>query len=270
MAQLNILVGNQGSGKSTFLKYMCEQAWSQGKRRSLIIDPGEAAAYGDYPFIKVDDIPKYREKAKGPKIRRISSIIDKKKLIATIFGFDFEANDIDKKRAFLNGMLVMEDAASYLNSSMTEKLREAIKSFKQNGLTLVVCYHSIEEVSTELLRLNPHHLIVKRTNDRNVFSQIPKGRKLGNWRGVMEAYYRAKFMGLSAQEIARDIPSDDLVLIGKDLDLATKYGAMPDRDLTPALRLEVAKLICKWVNQFADDKTKKFGKYYYEYVKLRD
>jgi hypothetical protein len=44
-----------------------------------------------------------------------------------------------------------------------------------------------------------------------------------------------------ASEIASMIPPDDLVQIGKDLDMAEKFGApssglrtgMPDRDLTP-------------------------------------
>jgi ABC-type multidrug transport system ATPase subunit len=76
---------------------------------------------------------------------------------------------------------------------MTEKLREAIKSFKQNGLTLIVCYHSIEEISTELIRLYPHHIFVKRTGDKHAFSQISKARKLGNYYGLMQAYYRPKF-----------------------------------------------------------------------------
>lgn len=271
MAQLNILVGQQGCGKSTFLKKLADSIWVDAQRRTLIIDPGEASAYASYPFIKVEEIPGFRNANDGA-IKRISSVINKKRLIAVIFGFDFEANDIDKSRAFLNGNLFMEDAASYINSSMTEQLLEAIKSFKQNGLTLVLCYHSISEISSQVLDLAPHHIFVKKTNDDNVFSRIRKARKLGNYHELMKAFYTAKFKGLDGKDIAQIIPPDDLIQIGKDLDLAAKHGAMPDKDLTPEDRVTIGSMLCEFANgkkKLSTDAKAK-GKYHTEYVHLRD
>jgi hypothetical protein len=115
--------GIKRNAKRVAEKYL-DSIWVKSQRRTLIIDPGEAAAYSAYPFIKVEDIPKFRDASDGA-IKRISSVINKKELIATIFGFDFEANDIDKKRAFLNGCLILEDAASYMNSSPSSSSRQA-------------------------------------------------------------------------------------------------------------------------------------------------
>jgi len=236
MSQLTLLIGRKGSGKSTTFCGMAQAL----TRPSVIIDPGQAKVYSEagIGFIKPEEIRFFRGE---PKIVRISNIINKKQLVAQLFGFDLERGKIHKSRAFRNGNLFMEDAASYINSNMTETLRECIKSFKQFGLNLFLSYHSIDEISPDILRLSPDKCIFKKTGDsEKVFSKISKTKSFANYQGAMEAFYQAQFFGLTPDEILKQtrpfLPS-----IAKDLYYTTSLQS-----------LDKEKAFCKHLSKLAN------------------
>ncbi|MEL6673540.1 MAG: ATP-binding protein [Bacteroidota bacterium] len=236
MSQLTLLIGRKGSGKSTTF---CEIAQYM-KRRTLIIDPGQARAYTDagIGFITTKEIPAFD--GYEAKIKRISNVINKKQLVAQIFGFDLETNSISRSRAFLNGNLIMEDAASYVNSSMTEALRECVKAFKQYGLNLFLSYHSLDEISPDILRLSPDKAIFKKSGEtEKVFSRIRKARSFSNYEGAMRAYYQAQYFGLTPEEIFQQ---SRRFLKGIAQDLYYEKPLATEKD---------QKAFCKFLSKFA-------------------
>jgi energy-coupling factor transporter ATP-binding protein EcfA2 len=250
MSKLVLLIGRQGSGKSTTF---CRLAESLADR-SLIIDPGHAKAYANHGFLRVEEVPAFQDASQG-KIKRVYEPFDKNEVIASIFGYDFETKQINRRKAFLNGNLFMEDAGSYIDSNLNRKLKACIKAFKQYGLNLYLSYHSIDEVSPDILRLDPHVLILKKTGDLNVFSQIRKARHFGNYQQVLRAFYKAKFAGLDAREIGDAMPEDELQAVARDLQLEG----------------DPAKEICRHANGKLrlTKKDKEQGKYAEEWIILR-
>lgn len=234
MSLLTVIIGKKGSGKSTLIASIAEAMIHP----SLIIDPGRAAIYREKGFqaIKVEDIHNHRT-----GVRRISHVINKKKLIAHIFGFDFELGDIDMTKAFLNGNLFCEDAASYVNANLTEDVRESVKSMKQYGLNLFLSYHKIGEISPEVLTLGVDRGIFLKTGDSTkVYSRIKKTESFQNYEGGKRAYYKAQFFGMTAQEIF-DMHRAFLRPIAKDL-----YQPWTNE-----------KAFAQWLCAFANDLPKK-------------
>lgn len=258
---LTVLVGRQGSGKSTEFARLAEQL----RHTSLILDPGGAQAYRDYQQVGHDYVYRVPRGATG-RIYRLVDTGDRLAEIGAVFGYHQEERRIIKPRAFLNGNLFLEDAGAYLDSNLKRQVRAAIKSFKQYGLNLYLSYHSIEEISTEILRLQPHVMILKKTGDSHVFGGIAKARKFDNYNQVMEAFYRAKFMGLTASDIFDQLPPGDAWDITKELRLSTK---------TSNGNISEGKELCAQLSKWANGKTtltqeeKTAGKYHAEYVRLR-
>ncbi len=214
MSNLTLVIGRKGSGKSSTILEIAQGL----SRPSLIVDPGRAKVYTEagIGFIDPDQIPDFSRQKKGfGRIARISDIIDKKALMAQIFGFQADGH-INRAKAFLNGNLFLEDAGSYINSNTTEKVLECVKAFKQYGLNLYLSYHAIDEISQDILRLQPDFLIFKKTGDEPVWSKISKTKKFPNQRNAMKTFYMAAVYGMTPQEIVENY---DVYLadIAKDL-----------------------------------------------------
>ncbi|MEM6342550.1 MAG: hypothetical protein AAF927_01675 [Bacteroidota bacterium] len=244
MSQLVMVYGKKETGKSTTIAQLAMAL----RRKTLIIDPGEAPVYREYGFKKIDprEVLAFSrtpesELTGSSKVRRISNIVNKKQLVARVFGFDLERDQVDIRRGLINANIIFEDAASYINSYMSQNLLECIKGMKQRGLNLVLTYHSISETSEQLMRLSPDKLIFKKTGDKmKVFSKIKKTEFFDRYDAAAEAYYKAQFYGLYPDEILASIKRH---VKGVAFDLDYKKPLHTD-----AQKSSFAKWLCAYAN----------------------
>lgn len=266
---LILLIGRQGTGKSTSFARIARKL----KHPCLILDPGGAQSYKDFPAIHHSQIASKLKTEDLGKIVRLQDTGDRVAEIDSVYGYDPETQRIWKNRAFINGNLFLEDAGAYLDSNLKRQVKSAIKSFKQYGQNLYLSYHSLDEISTDILRLQPHVIILKKTGDKHVFSQIAKTKKLDNYNQLLQSFYKAKFKGLSDKDIFEQLPPDDFLQIALDLRISieklkisrsTKY-------LTEAQAKAIAKELCRFSNGKLKitSKEKEAGKYHEEWVQLR-
>lgn len=248
MSRLCLIIGMKETGKSTTIATMVKRL----SRKTLIIDPGEATVYQDFGYqpITLEAIPNFSHTLDADlpgveKIRRISNVVNKKKLIAGIFGVRENTDKIYKGRAFVNGNLVLEDAAGYINHHMPENLIGCIKGMKQYGLNLILAYHSISEIPEGIMSLQPDLVIFKKTGDlEKIFTKIQKTKHFRQRRDAMKAYYQAMFFGLTPVEIY-DNYLEYLPAIKRELRYAPP--------MQMANKKEVMKFT-KWLSTFAHNR----------------
>lgn len=239
-----MVYGKKETGKSTTIAQLAMAL----KRKTLIIDPGEAPVYRAYGFEKIDPSQVLAfsrtpdsELSGAKRVRRISNIVNKKQLVAKVFGFDLDKDQVDIRRGLINANIIFEDAASYINSHMTQNLLECIKGMKQRGLNLILTYHSISETSEQLMRLMPDKLLFKKTGDKiKVFSKINKTEFFDRYDAAAEAYYKAQFYGLYPREILASVKRH---MKGIAYDLEYKKPINTD-----AQKLAFAKWLCQYAN----------------------
>ena len=271
MSKLSVLIGAFGTGKSTTFAEIAKSV----KGKCLILDPGAAPAYASFPQMPAQNAWKFQNPSSQGKIWRIEDTGDRSMELGYVFGYDPETKKKLKSKAYLNGNLFLEDAGAYLDSNINRAMRTSVKAFKQHGLNLFLSYHSIDEISAEVLRMSPSILFIKKTGDVPVFSQISKARKLGNYNKVMEGYYKARFRGLGPNEIYEALPYEALFDVARDLKINIKELGIkgnPRRDMiAKAECLKLTKALCKFANgKIKISKSEKeIGKYHTETIILR-
>ncbi|MEO0473452.1 MAG: hypothetical protein AAF206_27820 [Bacteroidota bacterium] len=212
MSSICLLIGKQRTGKSTTFAKIAREV--SGK--CLILDPGENKAFQEFPVMPATNAWKFNNPNRQGKIWRIEDSGKQMDQIEAVFGFDQEGN-YNKRRAYLNGNLFLEDAGAYIDSNLKRGVINTIKKIKQHGLNLFLSYHTISEISPQLIKMGPRVLILKKTKDKDVFSHISKAKELGSYQKVMQAYYRVKFYGMTEQEIADEMDLEYLFGIARDL-----------------------------------------------------
>ena len=271
MSKLSVLIGAFGTGKSTTFAEVAKSI----KGKCLILDPGGAPAYASFPQMPAQNAWRFQNPKSQGKIWRIEDTGDRSFELGCVFGYDPESQRTSKTRAYLNGNLFLEDAGAYLDSNLKRTIKTSVKAFKQHGLNLFLSYHSIDEISTDVLRMSPSILFLKKTGDVPVFSQISKARKLGNYNKVMEGYYKARFRGMSPNEIYEALPYEALFDIARDLKISIRELGIkgnPRRDMISKPDcLKLAKQLCKFSNgKIKIGKgEKETGRYHTETIILR-
>lgn len=269
MSNLTLLIGGFSTGKSTTFARLMKEI--QGK--CLVLDPGGAPAYADFPELPAANAWKYVDATRQGKTWRIQDTGDRSREISLVFGYNPETKIYSKGRAYLNGNLFLEDAGAYLDSNLTREVKSRVKAMKQHGLNLFLSYHSIDEISTDVLRMSPSIIMLKKTGDVNVFSDIEKVKKLGNYSLVMQAFYRAKFRGLSPRAVVDQLPPEDLFSVCRDLRIPNPSKLNPRRDIIPEKDcLNLATALSRWANSGktkVSEKEREAGMYYTETVILR-
>ena len=258
-------------GKSTTFALIARQV----KGKCLILDPGGAPAYAEFPEMAAENAYKFVNPSSQGKIWRIQDTGDRIHEISCVFGFHPPTQRISKQYAYLNGNLFLEDAGAYLDSNLKRAIKANIKAMKQHGLNLYLSYHSIDEISTDVLCMSPSILILKKTGDVHVFSGITKAKKLSNYNKVLEAFYRAKFKGLDANAIFDLLPYEDLFAVAQDLRIVPKSLGINGNPRKELLKkedcLKRTRHLAKWANGKIrlSAKEKKTGEYHTEVITLR-
>ncbi|MEL7196642.1 MAG: hypothetical protein AAFO96_29760, partial [Bacteroidota bacterium] len=230
---------------------------------SLIFDVGGSTAYTSFPTI--DPAIAHKHKGQNGKIYKIAGLGDMTEAVLKVYGFG-ELEKPNKAQAFINGNLFLEDAHSYLDSSLGRHMRGIIKATKQHGLNLFISYHSLDEVSDAILKMGITSITFKKTMDELPLSRIPKIKKRfsSNYGDVMEAFYKALLKGYDAPRIAK-FSNEAILGIARDLgreDLSTK---------TPKERAQLIQFLVRYGNGKLrlTAKEKEEGMFFHQTVMLR-
>ena len=268
MSNLVLLVGAFSTGKSTTFHSLMQKI--EGK--CLILDPGSAEPYKSYPEIAPEHAWKFTGQNGQGRIYRVQDGGDPAREISLVFGYNPETHIYSKSRAYLNGNLFLEDAGAYLDSNLSRAARKQIKGIKQHGLNMYLSYHSIDEISKEVLRMKPTVIMLKKTGDGHVFSRITKAKDLDNYNQVLQAFYKCKFRGLDKKDIVDQLPAEDLFSVARDLRIDHGVKGNPKRDIIKyQFCLKIGDLISHWANgtKRITKAMKEAGKYHTETVLLR-
>ncbi|MCI4668934.1 MAG: hypothetical protein MRZ79_12445 [Bacteroidia bacterium] len=270
MSNITLIIGRMKSGKSTTIKEIVDGL----KDKSLILNPGDAKAFKDFPFIKADQAHAYTDVFLQGKAYQLEFSGNPIRDISEVFGWREEDGKVDKSRAFLNGNLILEDAGAYLDSNLPRGVKSAIKAVKQHGLNLFLSYHSLSEISKTVLEMSPSVLILKKTGDSASFSSLPeKIKSLGQRALICDAFYRVRFKGLTVQEIKNSYLPNEFLDVIKEMRIQLKElrGIRRNDYIEDKLLDLIAKAICKKVNGKIrlSDKERIAGQYYYESLILR-
>ncbi|HQN16664.1 MAG TPA: hypothetical protein PLB59_09700 [Bacteroidales bacterium] len=129
-SELNVLVGFNGTGKSTLIQKFIDIEIQKRKGRALIVVP-DPIEWRQYPEINLDDPACFRKMSCPHKIIYEPGIIER---IA------------DKYDGFLNGLLVFDDCRSYTKANIQEALRTLIIRRRQRSHDIIAAGHGITEI----------------------------------------------------------------------------------------------------------------------------
>jgi len=139
---LPIIVGYTGAGKTTYLEKLTKKY-----ARVLIVTP-HSGEWLQFPDIDIN-IRKYHQFEGIRRVQASSGVV----------------SEINREPDFFrNGLLVLDDARHYVNSTVEKSLEQILISRKQRGLDVVAAAHGLT-VIPPLFFLYVSHFVMFKTQD---------------------------------------------------------------------------------------------------------
>ncbi|MEO1417533.1 MAG: hypothetical protein AAFW00_19775 [Bacteroidota bacterium] len=234
---LCVAVGKRGSGKSSAFREIADR---YKNRPCLILDAGGAKAYRDIPTIPLNSMHYLNEPNKlGNNVYKIPSMGNLGDCFLMAFGFRYDGKKwvYHENLCLQNIALFAEDARTYIDRNPSRNVEQCLKAIKQRNIFLYLSYHSLSEIPPAIIKLNPDALLLKKTQDKPIFRNIPNTVSLSARRKIEKAYYKTKFYGLTQEEILDELTDKELETIVDHLRLnpTVGKGARRRSDLSRAL-----------------------------------
>lgn len=128
-SQLNVIVGFNGTGKSTLIQKFVDLEVQKRSGRVLIVTP-DPFEWKQYPEFNT-------------KLHSFREIRSPHKIIFEPGVIEFIA---DERNGFYNGLLAFDDARCYTKSQIQESLRTIIIRRRQRSHDIIVAGHGITEI----------------------------------------------------------------------------------------------------------------------------
>jgi len=139
MKRLNnvgLILGKRGTGKSTYLKNIIEFYKTKNpNKKILIISAINQPTYNDIPTIDLNLLSRW----KGSNVYKI---------------YDSDTDLIlqEVEQYFNNGLLIMEDATSFIRKNIQKEVRRMIIDTKQKNVDMLITFHGFMSTPPEILR----------------------------------------------------------------------------------------------------------------------
>ncbi len=136
MNMVSVLVGDRGTGKTTYLKKLIPIYLAKGMK-VLIIDTLAHDAYVDIPIISIAQLPAWK---KG--VYRL-----------IIPSYEFNEAIAQVKEHVWNALIVVEDAYKVIKRKLPKEVEEYIIDTKQKNVDMIFMYHSWAWVMKDLITI---------------------------------------------------------------------------------------------------------------------
>lgn len=139
MARINqviLIEGKRGTGKSTYLRELIRKyRLKHPTQKILIISAINQPSYKDIPTIDLTMLPRWKNAN-----------------IYKIYGSNTEEILQAVEEHFTNGLLIMEDATSFIPKTIPKEVRRMIIDTKQKNVDMLITFHGFMSTPPELLR----------------------------------------------------------------------------------------------------------------------
>jgi len=133
---VGLILGKRGTGKSTYLRALIEQYKTvHPKQKVLILSAINQPAYKDIPTIDIDLLRRWKNAG-----------------TYKIYGSNTEELLSEIELNFKNGLLIMEDATSFVPKSIPKEVRRMIIDTKQKNVDLLLTFHGFMSTPPEIIR----------------------------------------------------------------------------------------------------------------------
>lgn len=145
-SSVNILhLGDQNTGKSVFVRQMCQKQHEQNKMGVIVLDYAYQKEYSNIPTIKIEEIPYLKQ------------LPFEKQMVKVHLRQNKQQEDFDNFCHLVNFhtsnfFVVMEDLSSYTDALPRLPLKALINNNRNIGNDYVFTYHSFSEVPPFLLK----------------------------------------------------------------------------------------------------------------------
>lgn len=163
--EITVIVGKKGTGKTVFTRELMRH----NPKKCLIVDTFDHPSYSDIPIIKPEQIKLWVRNdvrvISGDPIENIKEIDD------TVY----------------NALIILEDAAKYIDNNISKTIKPFFVNSKQYDLDMVIMFHRLAEIPPYVLSFTDR-LVIHKTNE-NLKMSLPK---FSHDPRLIEAYERVK------------------------------------------------------------------------------
>ncbi len=133
---VGLILGMRGTGKSTYLRNLIEFYKEKNPtKRILIISAINQPNYYDIPTIDINLLRRWKNKG-----------------VYKLYDSDTDLILSEVEKHFTNGLLIMEDATSFINKNIQKEVRRMIIDTKQKNVDMLITFHGFMSAPPEVLR----------------------------------------------------------------------------------------------------------------------
>lgn len=147
LTEIIIIVGKKGAGKTTVARKLMQV----NRKKCLVVDTFDHPSYQDIDTIQAHDLHRW---AGGN---------------ARLWQGDPYENLVAISRQVYNALVVLEDAAKYIDPNMGKTIKPLFVDSKQHNLDMVIMFHRLAEIPVYLLSF-VDKIVIHKTNENHARS----------------------------------------------------------------------------------------------------